>query len=476
MTGRTVCIVGAGLGGLAAAIRFREAGHEVRVFEAADGVGGVWRHNRYPGCACDVPAILYQLSFAPNPHWQHHYARQPEILAYAEGLVERFGLGEGLRLDEGVTRAAWDGNGWIVETTKGAAERFDLFVPAVGQLSRPSVPDLPGLDAFAGDAFHSARWPEGIDLTGRRVGVIGTAASAVQLVPELAKVADHLTVFQRSPNWIAPRDDKAVTPEELALMFTRPEMAVKLGAMQREMIFENADHYFWQVFEWTPEGRAAFTRIALDHLAAQVPDAALRARLTPDYPIGCKRVLFADDFYPALMRENVALDDAAILRVTADGVETEAGFHPLDALVFATGFATTDWNWSFEVLGCDGLSLRDAWAAAPSAYLGMLVHGFPDMFVIYGPGTNLGHNSITYMMERQVEFAVRAVERAGTVEISAAAQARQDAEQQAALAQTVWADPACHSWYKRADGRITQNWSGNAASYGRALEAAELAA
>lgn len=472
--GKRIAVVGAGMGGLCAAIKAREAGHEVTLFEHADSVGGTWRANRYPGVACDVPAIVYQFSFAPNPHWSHHYARGPEIHAYARGLVEQFGLADSLRLNEGVRRVAWDeaAKTWSVETETGAHETFDAIVPALGQLSRPCLPDIAGRETFAGTAFHAAEWPEGLDLTGKRVGVIGSAASAVQLIPEVAKEAAHLVVFQRTPNWIVPRNDRPITPEAKALMATDLNTAIRLGASQRAMIFDTADTYSWQAFQWTPEGRAAFTQAALDHLAAQVPDPELRAKLTPDYPVGCKRILLADDFYPALMRDNVTLETARIAGVEPGGVRTAAAFHDLDVLIYATGFETTEWNWSMTVAGEGGRTLGEAWTDGPEAYLGIMVAGFPNMFLLYGPNTNLGHNSISYMIECQVAFMLRTLAALDQEEKHAAAvsedgQRRFNERITQSLSTTVWADPNCHSWYKAANGRVYQNWAGNCADYAR---------
>lgn len=472
--GKRIAVVGAGMGGLCAAILARQAGHDVTVFEHADSVGGTWRANRYPGVACDVPAILYQFSFAPNPDWSHHYARGAEIHAYARSLVSDFGLEDTIRLNEGVAAARWDeaASTWTVETEAGGRETFDVLVPALGQLSRPSLPDIPGIADFAGECWHAAEWPEGASLAGKRVGVIGSAASAVQLIPEVAKEAAHLTVFQRTPNWVVPRNDQAVSPETKALMATNPEVAARLGASQRAMIYDNADTFFWQAFQWTPEGRAAFTRTALDHLAAQVPDPALRAKLTPDYPIGCKRILFTDDYYPALCRDNVTLETAPIVAVEPGGVRTAEGIHALDMLILATGFETTEWNWSMEITGTGGRTLREAWASGPEAYLGIMVAGFPNMFMLYGPNTNLGHNSITFMIECQVNYMLRTLaamtaDGARTAAPTADGQRRFNERIAQLLSGTVWADPGCRSWYKAANGRIHQNWASNCATYER---------
>ncbi len=469
----SVAVIGAGLGGLCAAIRLKEAGFDnVTILEKAEKVGGTWRDNSYPGCACDTPVALYQFSFAPSLGWSHLFPRAPEVQAYTEYMADNFGLRPHLKLGTETTSAVWDEakSVWRLTTKTGETIEADAIVPALGQLNRPMIPEIKGRDSFKGPAFHSARWDHKVDLKGKRVGVIGSAASAVQLIPEVAKEAGHLTVFQRTPNWVIPRLDRAITEEEKALMMT----ALEIAHLGREMIYANADHLFWQVFAWTKEGRAAYTRVALNHLEEQVPDAALRKKLTPDYPIGCKRILITDDFYPALMRDNVSLVTERIDGITPEGVKTADGaMHDLDVIIYATGFETTGWHWSMDVVGRGGKRLDDAWREAPEAYLGIATAGFPNMFMLYGPNTNLGHNTITFMIERQVEYAVKALQEmeargAASMEVTKAAQDRFNHELQADLAKTTWADPGCNSWYKTADGRITQNWGSHTRDYAKA--------
>lgn len=471
----SVVVFGAGLGGLCAAIKLKAAGFDdLVVLEKAAKVGGTWRDNTYPGCCCDIQVGLYQFSFAPSLSWSHLFPRHDEVQTYTEDLADNFGVRQHLQLNDEAKTAIWDDHRaqWNITTRSGKTFEAKSIVAALGQLNRPLMPAIEGRDSFAGPAFHSARWDHSIKLAGKRVAIIGSAASAVQIIPEIAKEVKHLTVFQRTPNWVIPRLDRPITDEEKTLIATEPHVAM----MARDLLYQNADYLSWQAFSWTKQGRDAFTRVALNHLATQVPDEALRKKLTPDYPIGCKRVLVADDFYPALLRPNVTLETQAIARITSQGIETKDGVkHEVDIIVYATGFETTGWQWSVDVVGKNGKHLRDAWADTPKAYLGITTAEFPNLFILYGPNTNLGHNSITFMLERQAEYAVTALSSMRdrnliAMEVTQAAQDRFQSELQTALAKTVWADPHCHSWYKNAQGHITQNWSSHTRDYAAATE------
>jgi cation diffusion facilitator CzcD-associated flavoprotein CzcO len=482
MTRKHAIVIGSGLGGLTAAIKLQEAGHTFDLIDRNPKVGGTWYENSYPGCACDVPVALYQLSFAQSINWTRTFPQGPEIQAYAEEIAERYQLAPHMHLGDEAISADWDENAktWTVKTASGKTFTGDILVGGLGQLNRPNWPSIEGLDTFEGAKMHSARWDHSVSWEGKRVAVIGSAASAVQIVPEVAKTAGHLTVYQRTPNWVTPRRDVPISPQEQALMFTQPEAAMDIGARGRHLIYDNADHFFWQVFEWTEAGRAAYTTIATNHLNEQVKDPELRKKLTPDYPIGCRRILISDDYFPALQRDNVDLVTQAPSKIDAKGVKTPDGdYRESDILIFATGFETTEWKWSVDVQGVDGKHLNDVWADHPSAYAGVTVNGFPNLFVLYGPNTNLGHNSITFMLERQVEYMMKAIEAMDANSAKAmmpkkAAQDDWNARIQADLRKTVWADPACNSWYKTDEGLITQNWSSHTRDYAKAVETVKV--
>ena len=482
MAGKHVIIIGAGLGGICAAIKLQEAGHSFTMVEKLDRVGGTWAQNTYPGVACDVPVALYQFSFAQSVNWSRAYPQGGEIQAYADEITDRYQLRPHVKLNDEAMRAVWDeaAKSWTVTTASGASYSGDAVIGALGQLNRPNWPAIPGKDSFQGAITHSAEWDHSIEMKGKRVGIIGCAASAVQIIPELAAEADHLTVFQRSPNWVIPRNDVAMSAEEGALLGTDPELAMKIGALNRQIIYEQADMFFWQAFKWTPEGRAAYHKIAMDHLEKQVEDEALRAKLTPDYPIGCRRILISDDYLPAVAQDNVTLETDGIETIDASGIKTVSGtHHDLDVIAYATGFETTGWRWSVDVQGRDSKHLNEVWSDYPEAYLGITVADFPNLFVLYGPNTNLGHNAITFMLERQVEYAVKALDGLGEAGKAAmvptkAAQDRFNAQVQADLEKTVWADPACNSWYKNEHGKITQNWSSHTRDYAAAVADVKL--
>ena len=460
-----IAILGAGLGGLGMASRLRAAGRtDFVIFEQADRPGGTWRDNTYPGAGCDVQSHLYCYSFAPKRDWSHVYGLQPEILRYIEDFAEANGLVPHIRFNHEMAEASWDGKRarWHLRMRDGETFTSRAFIAAWGQLNRPVTPSLKGHDTFAGESFHSARWRHDVDLAGRRVGVIGTGASAAQLVPEVAEIASHVSLFQRTPNWIVPRMDRRYSEEELAA-FRNDDSAF---LESRNGFYLEREHRFAR--HWLGSDKADETReIALDHLRAQIPDPDLRATLTPDYPVGCKRILISDDFYPALLRDNVTLVTSAIERLTATGIETVGGqAHACDAIVYATGFDTHSFQGPVDIFGRDGCVLRDVWREAPEAYLGITVAGFPNFFMLYGPNTNLSHNTILEMLEAQMCYILQALERldeSQALDVRANVLRRFNDRLQADFKGTSWTG-GCTSWYIR-DGRVINNWVGSVEAY-----------
>jgi cation diffusion facilitator CzcD-associated flavoprotein CzcO len=464
-----VIILGAGAGGIAMAVRLRELGiDDVTILEKSDGFGGTWRDNTYPGCACDAPSHLYSFSFAPNPDWSRKFATQPEILDYLEAVAADHELGRCARFGVEVAEARYleDSLEWQITTTDGEALRCDVLVAAMGQLNRPATPDIPGLAEFEGTTFHSARWDHSHDLHGERVAVIGNGASAVQFLPEIAPAVEHLTLFQRSANWVAPKPDRVYPAWERRLY----RLAPWLRRAYRNKIYLSFEARFVMFHRNSRLGRA-FMQQARKGLHAEVVARDITAEMVvPDYPPGCKRILISNDYYPALHRPNVTVTTSAIRGVEADAVLTEDGRrHEVDTIVFGTGFESTRFLAPVEVIGRDGRSLSSVWRDGAAAHLGMTVPDFPNLFLLYGPNTNLGHNSIIFMLECQVHYIASLLmemvdRRARTVEVGHDAMRRYEDGLDRALENTVWAE-SCDSWYKTATGRITNNWPHTTLSY-----------
>jgi cation diffusion facilitator CzcD-associated flavoprotein CzcO len=467
-----VIIVGAGMSGLLAAIRMKQAGVDFAVLEKSADVGGTWLDNAYPGAGCDVPSHLYSYSFAGNPDWSRLFARQPEILDYFRDQANRFGLRPHLCLGVEVASADWDAQSarWTVTSTSGNRWRAPALIVATGQLNRPRIPDLSGRNSFSGVQIHTARWHADAPIAGKRVGVIGTGASAIQIVPEIAHEAAQLIVFQRSPHWVIPRMDAPINQGTKRLFRRLPLLRKAFRAL------------IWRRLEAThpaiatPGGPKAreMEKIAREYLAATIPDPVRRKALTPDFPIGCKRTLVSDDYYPALMRDNVTLETRAIDRVEPAGVRLADGTPvALATIVWATGFETHGFVAPIAVNGPTG-KLADSWSAGASAYRGTTVAGFPNLFLLYGPNTNLGHNSIIFMVERQMEYALPAILKLARGEARRIV-VRPDAHQaynetlQKRLASTAWA-AGCGSWYKTDDGVMPNNWAGNTAEFARMMK------
>ncbi|ASW55002.1 NAD(P)/FAD-dependent oxidoreductase [Plantactinospora sp. KBS50] len=461
-----IAVLGAGFGGIGTAIRLRQRGYrDFLVFDRGTEVGGTWRDNTYPGCACDVPSHMYSLSFAPNPDWSRSFSAQPEIWAYLRDCVDRFDLRTHLRLGHEVTGARWDGQTgrWLVDTS-GGPYRAEFLVLAGGPLSEPALPDLPGLAGFAGEVFHSARWRHDLDLTGRRVAVVGTGASAIQFIPRIAPRVDRLYVFQRTPPWVLPRADRAIRDWERRLFRAVPvtRRLARAGVYWSRELAATA-------FLRPAVMRAAQT-LARRHLRAAVPDPRLRARLTPHYTMGCKRVLLSNDYYPALTRANVELVSEAIGEIRPAGVGTVDGAtREVDTIIFGTGFSVTEPPVADLVRGRDGRSLREAWGASMRAYRGSTVTGFPNLVLLLGPNTGLGHNSVVFMIESQLDHllgVLRLSERLGApVEPTPAAQDAFVAAVDRRMRHTVWTSGGCRSWYLDATGRNSTLWPGYTWTY-----------
>lgn len=452
-----VAIIGAGFAGLCMAIRLTGARIPFTVYEKADDIGGVWRDNTYPGAGCDVPSALYSYSFAVNQRWSRAFPLQDEILDYLRGCVDRYGLRPNLRFGTEIAGARYDEQAgiWRLTATDGREFTARILVPAVGQLNRPKWPDLPGQDTFLGTAFHSARWQHDHDSTGKTVAVIGTGPSAAQFIPHLAADARTLYVFQRSANWVLPKwDYRFGTGHRLLFRSVIGRLAL------RGLWFCFGDFVLYAAVRGRRLGRVV-DFLCHRQLRTQIADESLRAKLTPDFPAGCKRILISDDYFPALARDNVEVITEPIAEITPDGLRTTDGRTvTVDTIVYGTGFTATEFLAPMEIVGRTGRRLRaDAWADGAAAYLGMTVPEFPNLFLLYGPNTNLGNNSVVVMIEAQVRYVLACIRRlgGGVLEVNPAVFARYQAELATALRDTVW-EAGCTSWYKTASGRVTNNW------------------
>lgn len=462
----TLAVIGSGFAGLGAAIRLEKLhSGSVVIFERASSLGGVWRDNDYPGAACDVQSLLYSFSFAPSHTWRHTYARQSEIRSYLHDLARDHGLIPRLRTGCAVRSLAWDSNTsrWILDTARGTSTA-DHVVLATGSLADPSLPAVEGIDTFTGPVFHSSQWRHEVDLSGKRVAVVGTGASAVQFVPKIQPVVKSLTLFQRTAPWVMPRNDRPISERtrrrlrsvpgyqraSRAVVYAKRE--IKLLAFRHPALMRIGEK----------EGRA--------HLAHAVSDPALRAKLTPDYRMGCKRILLSDEYYPALAQPNVTVENGGVAKVTPTGVvDAAGGVHEVDAIIFGTGFDTRRLPLTDKVFDGQGRSMAESWGESPRAYLGTSVSGFPNLYLMHGPNIALGHTSVIMMFESQIQYIGRAMKRAidagGFIEPTPQAQAKYSTDIDALTEGTVWTSGGCRSWYLDPSGRNSNLWPGSVLGY-----------
>lgn len=469
-TTHQVIIIGAGFGGLGMAIRLKEQGQDgILLIEKADDVGGCWRDNTYPGAACDVPSHLYSFSFERHYPWSRRFAPQAEILAYQQYCARKYDLYRHIRFNTEVAEARYreDRQIWEVRLTSGDTLTCRALITATGQLNQPAYPPLSCIEDFQGPHFHSARWDHSVDLTGKTVAVVGTGASAIQFVPEVAKTAGKVMLFQRSAAHVIAKPDRAYSAFEhwllkrLPITQTLDRLRIYASNESRVLGFTSLQQAM-KLYEWL------FKR----HLSKQIADPALRDKLTPDYPMGCKRILMSNDYYPALAQTNVEVINHGISAVDANGLTDSTGtHHDADVIIYGTGFQATDFLTPMKITGRHGQDLNQAWQDGAEAYLGIAVHGFPNLFMLYGPNTNLGHNSIIYMLESQFHYirqCLAAMEDNDftALDVRANVQSRFNEDVQRKIRDTVW-NKGCHSWYKTESGKNTNNWPGFTFDYRR---------
>jgi cation diffusion facilitator CzcD-associated flavoprotein CzcO len=461
-----VAVIGTGFAGLCMAIKLKEEGrNDFVLIERGNSVGGTWRDNNYPGAACDVPSHLYSFSFEPNPNWSRKYPTQPELHAYLRGIAQKHGLLPHIRFNNNFLGAEYDETAqlWRIKTRHGQETRelsARVVVSGSGGLAEPKLPDVQGVETFKGHSFHSSRWDHAYDLSGKRVAVIGTGASSIQFVPEIAAKVGRLDVYQRTPNWIIPRPDRAYSRAEKwlfrVLPFTR--------RLHRAMIYWGHEARVMGIV-LHPSLMKVFQKIGERHIRKQVKDPALRAKVTPNYTIGCKRILISNDWYPAISRSNVSLITDGIREIRENAVVTADGqVREVDCIIFGTGFYATENPIADVIRGTGGRTLAQAWANGEEAYLGTLVKGFPNLCIIVGPNTGLGHSSMVFMIETQVAYIQRLLghlhdTKAGTLEVKAAVQDGYNRRLHERLGGSVWAT-GCKSWYQHKSGKITALWPG----------------
>ena len=464
-------IIGTGFSGLVMAIKLKERGiHDFLLLEKAAEIGGTWRENTYPGAECDIPSALYSYSFEPYPDWEYKWSHQPQILRYLKYVGQKYELYPHIRFQQQFTGAEWQAESsvWQVKTANRNQFTTKNLITAVGQLHYPSIPNFKGKNSFQGESFHSAKWNHNIDLTGKTVGVIGNAASAVQFIPEIAKTAEKVVVFQRSANWLLPKQDRLYKTWEknlvrrfpLILQLYRLKIWLLGGALF--LMMKNGNNWLRNFYQWQTKR----------YIRREIDDPILQKKLIPNYPMGAKRLLFSDEYYTALNRKNVEVLTDGIDQITASGIILKNGHQQsVDVLIYSTGFKTNPFLMGLQVVGRNEVTIQEAWKDEPKNYLGMTASGFPNFYILYGPNTNLGHNSIILMAEAQAKYIAECVFEMNnnhwkTIEIKADIVDKYHAEIQQRLSKMIWAT-IDNSWYQSANGNIPNNWPGRTMEYRR---------